>query len=418
MTFSSSRLSLAAALLLGASQAVFAVEPVESDSFNFKSDVDMASVTPENFYDLLVPAAKAAGAVSFYDSGETETELYLEIFRRFTEKYGIPVEYHQVNGEQAVQQLIAAHKAGRPSPADAMFILTGTVRTANQEGILANLPLGTMLPSAPALDQNAANYSRGYYQGGVVVPFHRNLTAIGYDTRSVQSEEAPKTFAEILDWAKAHPGKFGFTDPSRGGSGGGFVESAMIALMSEDCAENLYDFDQSVAEAEAFVEGECMTPVMDYFEELAPFVEFTNSNTDTLNLLANGEVTVATVWESQVYDYIGRGVLPPAIKSRLLTSGQVGDGDGLVILADGANVAGATLLMDFAMSDEIQLYKMQANGSRSARTTLDIDSQLGEDVTSRLVPSAQYAEFARPRIYGAISSAATDRFVADVLRTH
>ena len=56
---------------------------------------------------------------------------------------------------------------------------------------------------------------------------------------------------------------------------------------------------------------------MAYFKELKPFVEFTNGNSDTLTLMANGQVVVATVWEDMVFDFIGRGLLPPQVKARL-----------------------------------------------------------------------------------------------------
>ena len=110
---------------------------------------------------------------------------------------------------------------------------------------------------------------------------------------------------------------------------------------------------------------------MAYFKELKPVVEFTNGNSDTLNLVANGQVVVATVWEDMVFDFIGRGLLPPQIKARLLTEGEVGDGDGAMIPSGATNLAGALLFMDYLMSDDDPALQAQrqrlALGAHQAR---------------------------------------------------
>ena len=72
--------------------------------------------------------------------------------------------------------------------------------------------------------------------------------------------------------------------------------------------------------------------------------------------------------------------------------------------------------MDYLMSDEIQLYKLSVNGSRSARTKLDIAKALAPDVIDRLVPQDQYTALARPRIVGTVSDAASARFVTEILQ--
>ena len=396
---------------------VFAFEPVGGTEFNVKSTIDLKALTTANFYEMLVPEAVKEGTVVFYDFGESEKELFAEIIRRFEAKYpGVKVDYHQVDGEQSVQRLIAAKQAGQPSPVDLFWMPNGQVRVANEAGVIANLPLNTMLPSAPDLNQNAATVSRGCVHNGIVAPFHRNQTAIGFDTRVVPMGTEPKSFPELLAYAKANPMKVALTDPTKGGSGSGFLETAILAMATKDCQSRLYDYTLTEDEAKAWAAGPCLDPVLAYFKEIKPLVEFTNGNSDTLNLFTNGEINVGTVWEDMVFDFVGRGLIPPTIKARLMTEGEVGDGDGAMIPAGAVHVAGALLYMDFLMSDEIQLYKLMLNGSRSARTKLDIASALGEDVVTRLVPQDQYDTLARPRIVGTVTSAAAARFVVEILQ--
>jgi ABC-type uncharacterized transport system YnjBCD substrate-binding protein len=408
---------LASVIFCAAFSAARAVEPVGAPEFNIKTDIDLKALDTANFYDVLGPKAKQEGQIVFYDFGESEKDLFAEIIKRFEAKYdGVKVDYHQVDGEEAVQQLIAAKQAGQPSPVDLFWMPNGQVRVANEAGIIANLPLNTMLPSAPDLAENPSTVSRGYVHHGVVAPFHRNQTAIGYDTRSVAPGSEPKSFPELLAFAKAND-EGCYHQPGRKAA------PAAGLLSSSDPRHDLAPPGSGSTttltpeEAAAWADGPCMEPVIAYFSELKPYVEFTNGNSDTLNLMANGQAVVATVWEDMVFDFVGRGLLPPQIKARLLTEGEVGDGDGAMIPSGAQHLAGALLFMDWLMSDDIQLYKHSVNGSRSARTKLDIGKALGPDVVDRLVPQEQYSQFARPRIVGTVIDAASDRFVRDILQS-
>ncbi|MGL5116606.1 MAG: extracellular solute-binding protein [Beijerinckiaceae bacterium] len=413
------RFTLAAMLSIAAyTLPASAVEPVGAPTFNVKSTVDLKALGVADFEAKLLPVAKAQGGIVFYDFTESFTPLFAEnIIPRFEAKYGIKVTYRQVNGEQAMQQLIAAKQAGQPAPVDVFFMPNGQVRLGVEQGVIANLPLNSMLPSAQDLDQPASTVARGFRHGGVVVPFHRNQTAIGYDTRFVAADKAPKSLAELLAYAKANPKKVAITNPTRGGSGQGILETAILALSTKDCLTRMYDYTVTAAEAKTWADGPCIAPTLAYFKELKPVVEFTNGNTDTLTLMANGQAHVGTTWEDQTLDFIGRGLLPPTVRSRLLTDGQVGDGDGVMIPAGSQKVEGALLFIDFMLSDEIQLFKLGLNGSRSARTKLDIAKALKPEVVERLIPADQYPSLSRARIVGVISTEAGKRFVTELLQT-
>ncbi|MFN8927627.1 MAG: extracellular solute-binding protein, partial [Rhodospirillales bacterium] len=360
--------------------------------------------------------ARAGGPAVFYDLAESFTPLFTEIvIPAFERATGIKVEYRQVNGDQTVQQLIAAQRAGQPLHVDLMWYPNGQVRLGTETGIIANIPLSSVLPNARDLDPSAARVSRGYEHGGTVLPWHRNLTAIGYDTRTVRPERAPRSFPDLLAFARANPGKVAITNPARGGSGQGFLESAIMAMTTAECQARLFDFSFGPQDAEAWAQGPCLAPVVAYFRELKPHVEFTNGNTDTLNLIANGVAQVATVWEDQVFDFIGRGLLPPTVRLGLLSSGQVGDGDGMVIPAGTRNPAGALLFANFLMSDDVQVRKLGLVGSRTARVGVNV-SALAADVAERLVPQDQVVTLSRKRIVATASAEATKRFVADVLQ--
>jgi len=256
----------------------------------------------------LLEAGRVGGPVVFYDLAESFTPYFTEVvIPGFTAATGIEVQYDQVNGEQTVQQLVAAQEAGQPLAVDIMWYPDGQARLGTETGIIANLPLSEILPATAEIDPVAATISRGYVHGGTILPWHRNQTSIGYDTRVVSPEDAPDSIPELLAFAEANPGKVAITNPSRGGSEQEFLESAILAMTSAECQVPLYDFSTGPEVAAEWAAGPCLDPVMAYFTALSPNVERTNGNTDSLTLLANGVVVVATVWEDQVFDFIGRG---------------------------------------------------------------------------------------------------------------
>ena len=417
MSISARLLSSTICLAAVTAMAAHASEPVGADSFNVESPVDLSTLSPDTFVEALSPHAGGTEIV-FYDFTESFGPLFVEnLIPAFNAIYpDITINHVTVEGPAGVQQLIAARDAGGDAPADVFFIPNGQVRLANESGVIANLPLHTMLPSAPDLAEGPATVSRGYAHGGVVVPFHRNQTAIGFDTRSLAADAVPLTFAALLEWAKANPGKFAMTSPAGGGSGSGFLESAILALASPDCVAQAQDFTLTEEQAVAWAAGDCLAPVMAYFDEIEEFVEITNGNTDTLNLIANGVTSIGTVWEDQTFDFIGRGLLPATVRTTLLETGQVGDGDGIMISSGTDNLAASLLWVNFLLSDEAQVIKVGLNGSRSARTGLDLSAAIDTDMADRLIPTAMFKERSRARIAGVVSSAATDRFVVDILQ--
>jgi putative spermidine/putrescine transport system substrate-binding protein len=206
VSISSRLLSTTVILAALSAGSVGAEQPVGADAFNVDSPVDLMSLTPDTFETTLAPAAEGTEIV-FYDFTESFGPLFIDnLIPAFNAKYpGITVTHLSIAGDAAVQQLIAAHEAGADAPADVFFMPNGQVRVANEAGVIANLPLHTMLPAAPDLAEEAATKSRGYFHGGIVAPFHRNQTAIGFDTRSIAAADVPLTFEAILDWARPTP---------------------------------------------------------------------------------------------------------------------------------------------------------------------------------------------------------------------
>lgn len=409
---------IAASIALLMSTTAFAVEPVGSDKFNTEPGFDLGTLTADNFYDVIVPLAKKEGSLTFYDFTDSFGPLFNDhLIPEFEAKYGITVDYIRGEGAAANQQLIAAIKAGSNAPADAYFVSSGSLPLLTSEGVIANLPLNTLLPNGAALNPEIATVTSGVNHGGVFLPFHRNQTDIIFDTRVVSGDAVPTNLDELAAWAKANPGKFIVTSPAGGGSGNGFMQTIAFAKVTgEECLAAFVKWDITVEQADAVAASDCMKPLWDYYADLLPVVEITNGNADTLNLIANGAGAIGTAWEDMAYDFIGRGLLPPTVNQQLLEEGQVGGGDGLFFPVKAAKPAAGLLMLDFLISKEVQLKKLSINGSRSARTDIDPAETFTAEQVARLIPTDQFATRAKERMPANLNSQLAAYFTANLLR--
>jgi ABC-type uncharacterized transport system YnjBCD substrate-binding protein len=402
--------------LFGASivaTAALAIEPVGGDKFNVTAHVDLAQLSRDNFATVITPVAKqqTSHEVVFYDFADTLCELLASEVAKFSADTGIPVKHVCVEGDAATQQFIAAKQANSPSPADVFFGPNNNMRALTEAGVVANIPLVDLLPNTAKLEENAARRSRGFSHGGTVVPFHRNQTVLAYNSAEVKG--LPDTLQGVFDYVKQNGIKIAITNPTEGGSGSGFLETAMLAL-APDCKDDLFNFNLTKDQAQAVAE-KCMKPVIDFFTAAKPVIEFTNGNEASIQAIANNVAPIATVWEDDLYTLASKGLVQKTVRPFLLKTGEVGDGDGMFISASTPSLEASLLLADFLMSDEVQISKMEKTGSRTARLDLGTGGKIPPELAQFLVPDAMYQANTRPRINGLISSAAADIFVKAVI---
>jgi len=180
--------SAAAAGLLAGAKPLLAAAPPTS------------KITPE-----LVAAATKEGKIVNYTS--VEIQIAEKLGKAFEAKFpGIKVQ-NERSGSERVFSRIGQEYGSKIYNAD-------TVTTSDaahfiiwkKEGILASY-----LP-----DDVAQHFPKETYDAdGTYMPFRASLSVIAYNTRLVKPEEAPKSFADLLDpkWSgrlvKAHPGYSG-----------------------------------------------------------------------------------------------------------------------------------------------------------------------------------------------------------------
>jgi putative spermidine/putrescine transport system substrate-binding protein len=203
-----------------------------------------------------------------------------------------------------------------------------------------NLPNYSKInPLAADIPQNLA------YRGSQVL--------LAYDTTKLDPSKAPKTWADLVAWIKANPGQFIYNRPDKGGSGGNFVRRAVYEANGKD--PSMFKVDNYNADTGPGM----LQKGWDILKDLAPSLmdqgAYTSGNTQSIQLLSQGAVTMIPAWSDQSLQAITQGVLPAT--TGLVQLSDLGFPGGFAydtIPTNGVNKALALKLADFMLSEEIQ----------------------------------------------------------------
>ena len=168
------------------------------------------------------------------------------------------------------------------------LVLTGTDGLASvieQELVLKLLPdfsdrfldlEENYLPAAADMQELAQGQ-------GVTITFYPSGPLVEYDPQAVP--DPPTTAQELLDWAKANPGKFQYAQPANSGPGRTFLMGLPYILGDEDPKDPENGWDKT----------------WEYLAELGKYVDYyPKGTTDTMKNLANGTVNMVattTGWD-------------------------------------------------------------------------------------------------------------------------
>jgi putative spermidine/putrescine transport system substrate-binding protein len=132
------------------------------------------------------------------------------------------------------------------------------------------------LPAAAKMQELADGY-------GVAVVYYPSGPLLEYNPAKVSNP--PKTPQELLDWAKAHPGKFQYAQPANSGPGRTWLMGLPYLLGDEDPKDPENGWDKTWA----------------YLKELNKYTaDYTSGTTDSMKNLASGAVDMVmttTGWD-------------------------------------------------------------------------------------------------------------------------
>ena len=183
------------------------------------------------------------------------------------------------------------------------------------------------------------------------LPWRGSQVLLAYNSDKVSTP--PKSWEELTAWIKANAGQFIYGRPDRGGSGRNFVVRAVHEANGRD--PSIFKIDNFTQEDA----DKRFPPAWKILEDLAPSLynkgAYTAGNTPTLQLLAQGVVSMVPAWSDQALQGISQGVLPPSTKLvQLQDLALCGGFTQAAIPGNAAHHDGALKLADFLLTPEMQ----------------------------------------------------------------
>lgn len=185
------------------------------------------------------------------------------------------------------------------------------------------------------------------------LPYRGSQVLLAYDTTKLDPADVPKTWDELVAWIHANPGQFIYNRPDKGGSGGNFVRRAIHQANGLD--PEVFTVDNYTEE----FGQQSLQPAWDILADIAPDLydggAYTSGNTQSIQLLAQGVVTMTPVWSDQVLQAIDQGVLPESTGLvQLQDLALAGGFSRMTFYSNGTNKEAALKLGDFMLTEEIQ----------------------------------------------------------------
>lgn len=252
---------------------------------------------------------------------------------------------------------------------------------------------------------------------GCEAPWHKAQFTFVYNSDTVT--DVPSTLDELLDWARANPGRFTYPAPPDF-TGSVFVREVLYSVNGG------YENVPLAYSEEAFDE---LTPAL--FEELADLApslwrggETYPQNSNELNeLFANGEVDFTmTYGPATLTELVADGTYPAGTRVLTLEEGTVGNASFLGLASTSGSKAGAMVVANLALSVEQQVAKAEPD-VWGQFTVLDLDRLSDEDralfealPASPVVPSYDVlSENANPELAAAWVTPIDEAWRAQVL---
>lgn len=245
-------------------------------------------------------------------------------------------------GSQKIYEKLAAEKDKASWDIDVAVIHQKAAGDMVPKGMLAKYVPD--VPTGKLATTRSAKEALGTDVAGYVIPMFNSQTVIAYNTTMVKAP--PKTYAELVKWVSANPGKFGYNGIKGGMSGVAFVVGWIYAnspdpkkLMDGPYDPNLKNtWATTLADLAAFNRNVVLTP----------------GNAGTLDMLNRGEIAMGPVWVDMFYDWQHDGKIPPTVKLTLIGPGMPGQPMYYVIPAKAAHEKLAEGFIALATSPKVQ----------------------------------------------------------------
>ncbi len=312
-----------------------------------------ADTDPKNWDSVL---ENAKGQTVYWNAwgGSPTTNAFIEwAGRRVEEDFGVMVEHVKLTDTaDAVTRVLSEKDAGQDQGGAIDMIWINGANFASMKG--ANLlfgPFAEDLPGWAKVDVVGKNVQTDFTVPveGYESPWAMAQVVFMYDTADI-SEPLPSAHA-ILEWAKAHPGRFTYPQPPD------FLGTTFLKQMLVD----LTNVPDALSEPVADVTYDTVTaPLWDYLAELTPVLwragrAYPPSGTRQIQLMNDGEIDLAVSFSpGAASTAIANFELPDTVRTFVLDKGTIGNASYVAIPYNSSAKEGAMVLANFLLSPEAQ----------------------------------------------------------------
>jgi ABC-type uncharacterized transport system YnjBCD substrate-binding protein len=248
-------------------------------------------------------------------------------------------------GSQKIYEKLAAQKAANVANWDFDVIVVHQKMAGQMVGEQLLAKYRDKIETGKLVSRETAANALGADVSGYVMPMFHSQTALAYNPDLVKGA-VPGSYAELIDWVKKNPKKFGYNGIKGGMSGVAFVSGWVSAFSggADKLAKGPYDgatkaaWDKLLGDLKDFNKNVVITP----------------GNAGTLDMLNRGEIAIGPVWVDMFYTWMADGKLPPNMKLKLIAPGMPGQPMYYATPAKAANAKLAESFIAMATSPEVQ----------------------------------------------------------------
>jgi len=283
------------------------------------------------------------------------------------EKHNINLKISGGQGPEIVQLAMGEKQAGiEKSQVDVVWINGETFFQLKKIEALYG-PFLKQLPNSNYIDFNNRFITTDFQQdiNGMEAPWSISQFAMVYDKAKI--ENPPTSLSELSDYVKAHPGTFTISNDFTGMT---LLKSFLAEIggssKSLDGEFNEEKYQRLSEELWAFINDH-----KKYFWKEG--TTFPKEQSIMSQLFANGELYLTAGFsEGSIEEKVTSGLYPKTTKAYAWENGTIKNANYLGILSNASNKAGAMTVINFLMSPEAQLKKINPDGMDS-NTILEVE---------------------------------------------
>lgn len=314
-----------------------------------------------------VVAAARGQTVNWYMWGGSESiNRFVDEFygKPLQERYGITLNRVPLaDTVDAVNQVLSEKEAGADPGAIDLIWINGENFLSLKQADMLYADWSRKLPNARLVDwENPAIYlDFGAPVEGYESPWSSAQFQLIYDSARMGEDALPRSYAGLLAWAKANPGRFTYIAPGPGAfQGTRFVKGALFELSGD--AKQWLAFEQPLWD-------EWSPQLWAYLNELKPYLwrqgeTYPKDENELHSLFANGEVDFSiTQAIAGAGPLISEGLLPETARAFVFDDFMIGDFNYVAIPKNAPSKAAALVLANLILEPELQAAQiLPANG--------------------------------------------------------